>query len=74
MNQITCLDRQSLRSSIKERTQLHAKEWTVVNGLVHFGVQQQITPAQRRTAFAAIASARMTAKPEVVVAFHAQLK
>ena len=43
------------RSSIKERTQLHAKEWTVVNGLIEFGIQQQLAPAERRRAFAAIA-------------------
>src|ERR1700719_3747235 len=62
------------RSGIKKRTQLNEEKRTVVNGLIPFGAEEQIPSPQWRTAFAAIESDRVTAKPKIVVAFHTQLK
>lgn len=59
-------------AEVEEGTEGEGQDAIVVDGLVEFGVEEDVGPAGGGAAFAAVAGTDVSAHPEVIVAFQAE--
>src|ERR1700730_8031000 len=61
-------------ATVEKRSKLQGEEAVLVDILVHLPIRQEVSPSERRSALSPIDCAGVSAKPEVIVAFDAQLE